>query len=44
MGISALTFYAGVILNGIARQHKEDYELNLLRYHQIEELKKVLKK
>ena len=44
MGISALTFYAGVILNGIARQHKEDYELNLLRYHQIEDLKRELKK
>ena len=30
----------GIILHTIVKQHKENYELNLLRYKQIEELKK----
>ncbi len=29
----------GVILHTVVKNHKEDYELNLLRYTQIEELK-----
>ena len=44
MTISALSFYAGVILNSIERKHKEDYELNLLRYHQLEKIKNDFKK
>ena len=30
----------GVILDTVVKQHKENYELNVLRYKQIEELKK----
>lgn len=30
----------GIILHTIVKQHKESYELNLLRYQQIEELRK----
>ena len=40
MSFSAISLQSGVILNTITRQHKEDYELNLLRYEQIEKLKK----
>ena len=34
-----ITAQCGVILDTIVKQHKEDYELQLLRYKQIEELK-----
>ena len=30
----------GVVLDTVVKQHRENYELNLLRYAQIEELKK----
>ncbi len=40
MGLSAISLQSGVILNTITRQHKENYELNLLRYEQLEKLKK----
>lgn len=40
MGLSAISLQSGVILNTITRQHKENYELNLLRYEQLEQLKK----
>ena len=34
-----ITAQCGVILDTIVKQHKEDYELQLLRYNQIEKLK-----
>jgi glycosyltransferase involved in cell wall biosynthesis len=40
MGLAAVALQCGIILDTITRQHKEDYELNLLRYEQIEKLKK----
>ena len=36
MGLAAVALQCGIILDTITRQHKEDYELNLLRYEQIE--------
>lgn len=36
MGLSTLTFYAAIILNTVNRQSRENYELNLLRYEQLE--------
>ncbi len=38
--LSVITAQCGVILHTIVKQHKEDYELNLLRYQQIEKLRK----
>lgn len=43
MGLAAVSLQCGIVLDTITRQHKEDYELNLLRYEQIEKLKKVKK-
>ncbi|MBQ9298380.1 MAG: glycosyltransferase [Clostridia bacterium] len=40
MGLAAISLQCGIILDTITRQHREDYELNLLRYEQIEKLKK----
>ena len=40
MGLVAVSLQCGIVLDTITRQHKEDYELNLLRYEQIEKLKK----
>lgn len=40
MGLSAVAFQCAIILDTITRQHRENYELNLLRYEQIENLKK----
>ena len=40
MGLAAVSLQCGIVLDTITRQHKEDYELNLLRYEQIEKLKK----
>lgn len=40
MGLAAVSLQCGIVLDAITRQHKEDYELNLLRYEQIEKLKK----
>lgn len=38
--LSAIIFQCGLILQTIVKQHKENYELNLLRYEQIENAKK----
>ena len=40
MGLAAVSLQCGIVLDTITRQHKEDYELNILRYEQIEKLKK----
>ncbi len=40
MGLAAVSLQCGIVLDTITRQHKEDYELNLLRYEQMENLKK----
>ena len=40
MGLAAVSLQCWIVLDTITRQHKEDYELNLLRYEQIEKLKK----
>lgn len=36
ISLSAISFQSSIILDTITRQHREDYELNLLRYEQIE--------
>ena len=36
VSLAAITFQCGVILDTITRQHKENYELNLLKWKQIE--------
>ena len=36
MSLAAVSLQCGIILDTITRQHREDYELNLLRYEQIE--------
>lgn len=38
--LSAVSFQSAIILDTVTRQHREDYELNLLRYEQIEKSKK----
>ena len=38
--LSAVSFQSAIILDTVTRQHREDYELNLLRYEQIEKNKK----
>jgi len=40
MILAVISEQCGIILQTIVKQHKENYELNLLRYKQIEELKK----
>lgn len=40
MSLSAISLQCGVILHTITRQHKENYELNLLRYEQLEKIGK----
>ena len=40
MGLAAVAFQCAIILDTITRQHRENYELNLLRYEQIENLRK----
>lgn len=40
MIFSVLSFQCGIILDTITRQNRENYELNLLRYEQLENLKK----
>ena len=37
--LSVIVEQCGVILHTVVKQHKENYELSLLRYNQIEELK-----
>lgn len=39
MIFSVLSFQCGIILDTITRQNRENYELNLLRYEQLENLK-----
>ena len=36
ISLSAISLQCGIILDTITRQHRENYELNLLRYEQIE--------
>ena len=38
--LAVISEQCGVILQTIVKQHREDYELNLLRYQQIEEIKR----
>lgn len=40
MIFSVLAFQCGIILDTITRQNRENYELNILRYEQLENLKK----
>lgn len=40
MSLAAIFIQCGIILNSIERRNKENYELNLLRYEQIEIMKK----
>lgn len=40
MILSVLSFQCGIILDTITRQNRENYELNILRYEQLEKLKK----
>lgn len=40
MILAVICEQCGIVLQTIVKQHKENYELNLLRYQQIEELKK----
>ena len=39
MGLAAVSLQSGIILDTITRQHRENYELNVLRYEQIERAK-----
>ncbi len=39
IGLGAISLQCALLLDTITRQHKENYELNLLRYDQIEKLK-----
>ena len=39
VGLSAISFQCAIILDTITRQHREDYELNVLRYEQLEKIK-----
>ena len=38
VSLSAISFQCAIILDTITRQHREDYELNLLRYEQLEKI------
>ena len=40
--LSVISLQCGIILNSITRQHRENYELNILRYQQNEEILKKL--
>ena len=41
MSLAAISLQCGIVLDTITRQHRENYELNLLRYEQIEKTKKM---
>lgn len=43
MSLAAVSLQCGIILDTITRQHREDYELNLLRYEQLESYKSQTK-
>lgn len=38
VGLSAISLQCGIILDTITRQHRENYELNILRYEQVEKI------
>jgi len=38
MSLAAISLQCGIILDSITRQHREDYELNILRYEQLEKI------
>lgn len=38
MALAAISLQSGIILETIGRQHREDYELNVLRYEQLEKI------
>lgn len=40
ISLSAISLQCGIILDTITRQHRENYELNVLRYEQIENIGK----
>lgn len=40
MSLAAISLQCGIILDTITRQHRENYELNVLRYEQIEKIGK----
>lgn len=40
VSLSAISLQCGIILDTITRQHRENYELNILRYEQIESIGK----
>ena len=40
MGLAAISLQCAIILDTITRQHREDYELNILRYEQMEKYNK----
>ena len=42
MSLAAVSFQCGIILNTITRQHRENYELNVLRYEQVEVINKKI--
>ena len=44
MSLAAISFQCGIILNTITRQHRENYELNILRYEQNEIIMKKINK
>ena len=39
MMVAVIVGQCGIILQTVVKQHKENYELNLLRYSQIENMK-----
>ena len=41
--ISVIIGQCGIILHTVVKQHKENYELNLLRYKQMENIQNKLK-
>ena len=40
MSLAAISLQCAIILDTITRQHREDYELNILRYEQMEKYNK----
>lgn len=42
VGLAAVSFQSAIILDTVTRQHRENYELNLLRYEQLEKISKEI--
>ncbi len=42
MGLASVSFLCAIILDTVTRQHRENYELNLLRYEQLEKISKEI--